>query len=350
MPVDNIEFIELNKDQLRERVNTAQRYQAWRDAKARQSGFRGSLVWHRSGEGEYLLRSYYDSAGIRRQKTEGLRSAATEDLKAQWDAQRSAAGEREKALREVLTRQAAVNRALQLGRVPLLGARIIRAIDAAGLLGRGLRIVGTNAIYAYEAAAGIMVDASMTTTEDMDLLMDARRALRLAVTAEIPDGTLISLLRKVDKSFERTRQNFRAANDEGYLVDLITPEVSPPWRTGEVRIGATEDELTAVPVNGLAWLESAPAFDAIAIDERGAPVRILATDPRVFAAHKLWLSQQPGRDPLKRRRDAAQAKAAGHMVRRYLTHLPYERDALRMLPRALFEAAGPLFADAPDIP
>ncbi|MDI4663792.1 nucleotidyltransferase domain-containing protein [Xanthobacter autotrophicus] len=347
MPVDNIEINELNRDQLRERVNTAQRYQAWRDARERLSGFRGSLVWHRSGDGDYLLRSYYDSAGIRRQKTEGIRAPETERLKAQWDAQRDEATAREKALREVLARQASVNRALQLGRVPLLGARIIRAIDAAGLLGRGLRIVGTNAIYAYEAAAGVTVDASITTTEDMDLLMDARRSLRLAAAADIKDGTLISLLRKIDRSFERTRQNFRAANRDGYLVDLIPPAVDPPWRRGDVRIGASEEELTAIPIDGLAWLESAPAFEAVAIDEKGAPVRIVATDPRVFAAHKLWLSRQPGRDPLKRRRDEAQAKAVGRIVTRELAHLPYEADDLRMLPRAVFEAARPLF-DATD--
>lgn len=348
MPVEAIEIHELNKDQLRERVNTAQRYAAWRDAHAQRSGFRGSLVWHRSGGGEYLLRSYYDGAGVRRQKTEGPRSPETEHLKAQWDAQREAATEREKALQIVLERQAAINRALMLGRVPLLGARIIRALDAAGLLGHGIRIVGTNAVYAYEASAGVTVDASVTTTEDIDLLVDARRTLRLAASDEIAGGALISLLRRVDRSFERTRQNFRAANRDGYLVDLITPQADPPWRAGEVRIGTADDELTAVPIDGLTWLESAPAFEAVAIDERGAPLRIVATDPRVFAAHKLWLSVQPDRDPLKRRRDAAQAAAVGRIVGRYLTHLPYVADDLRMLPRPVFETARPLFAtDAP---
>jgi hypothetical protein len=53
-----------------------------------------------------------------------------------------------------MVRQAAVNRALGLGRVPLMNARIIRALDKSGLLGAGIRVVGTNAIYAYEAIAG----------------------------------------------------------------------------------------------------------------------------------------------------------------------------------------------------
>lgn len=58
------------------------------------------------------------------------------------------AAERLKSLQGVVIGQAAINRAVKLGRVPLVGARIIRAIDDAGLLGNGIRVVGTNAIYA----------------------------------------------------------------------------------------------------------------------------------------------------------------------------------------------------------
>ncbi|MDQ0332970.1 hypothetical protein QFZ88_005352 [Mesorhizobium sp. YL-MeA3-2017] len=64
-----------------------------------------------------------------------------------------------------MERQTAVNRALRLGRVPLITARIIRAIDQAGIRGEGIRIAGTNAIYAYEAAAaGVFVDPGITAT------------------------------------------------------------------------------------------------------------------------------------------------------------------------------------------
>src|SRR5205085_732129 len=42
--------------------------------------------------------------------------------------------------------------------VPLMGARIMRALDGFGMLGFGIRILGTNAIYAYEASSGVTVD------------------------------------------------------------------------------------------------------------------------------------------------------------------------------------------------
>jgi hypothetical protein len=160
---------------------------------------------------------------------------------------------------------------------------------------------------------------------------------------------LIGLLRKVDKSFERSAETFRAVNRTGYVVDLIKPRRDPPWRQERERIGDAADELAAVPIDGLAWHESAPPFEAVAIDERGGPVRVVATDPRVFAAHKLWMSRQPDREPTKRPRDEAQARTVGQLTARYLTHLPYDAEALRMIPRSLFEETKPLF-QAPSPP
>ena len=230
--------------------------------------------------------------------------------------------------------------------MPFIGARIVRAIDDAGLLGNGIRIVGTNAIYAYEAAAGVMVDPGITATLDVDLLMDARRSLRMTAEPDISDRTLIGILRRIDRSFERSPQPFRALNKDGYLVDLIKPQRQVPWLPERERLGEAVDELTAAPIEGLAWLESAPAFEVVAIDEKGGPVRIVAIDPRVFAAHKIWLSNRIDRDPVKRRRDEAQARAVAQLVTRYLIHLPYEAEHLRMLPQQVFEAAKPLFSVA----
>ena len=108
-------------------------------------------------------------------------------------------------------------------------ARIIRALDTAGLLGAGIRVLGTHAIYAYEAAAGVHVDAGLTTTEDVDPLLDARRRLAVMTTEALEDASLIRRRQRIDKSFVRTDQAFRAVNDEGYLVDLIKPLRNPPW-------------------------------------------------------------------------------------------------------------------------
>lgn len=337
------DFIALNNDQRREKVNSDQRFAALEQAKRRASGFRGSLVWHTVGNVEHLMRSYYVSNGVRRQKVEGPRSTRTETQKAEWDAARAAAQATLEARREQMERQSAVNRALRLGRVPLLTARIIRALENAGLLGEGIRIVGTNAIYAYEAAAGVFVDAGITTTEDIDLLMDARQSLKVVADNEIQDGALINLLRKVDRSFERSQSTFRAINRDGYLVDLIKPVARPPWKQDRDTVGQSDDELIATGIDGLTWIENAPAFEAIAIDEKGGPLRLVVPDPRIFAAHKYWVSQRADRAPIKRQRDLAQAHAVAQLTATYFEHLPYEAAALRMLPKVVFDAAVPLF-------
>lgn len=334
----------LNNDQRRETVNTRQRYEALQGAKTRLRHYRGSMVWSATKGTDYLLRSAYDGEdGKRRQSSLGARSSETERIKAEFDQGRGTARERVETLREVMERQAAVNRALGLGRVPLTGARIVRALDEAGLLGKALRVVGTHAIYAYEAVAGVFVDPEITATEDVDLLYDARRELGFVVNEALGEAGLLGLLKRADRSFERAAQGFRAVNAEGYLVDLIRPETRPPWKPVRETLVAGAADLAAIGIEGLAWLENAPDFEAVAIDERGMPLRLLAVDPRVFAAHKLWLSQQPGRDPLKRRRDRAQAEAVAALAARHLTHLPYEAEQLRMLPRAVFDAARPLF-------
>lgn len=338
-----MEFQHLNNDQRREIVNTQQRYAAYREARTRAGGYRGSMVWNEIKGREYLVRSSYDKTGIRRQTSLGVRSAKTEDIKQNYDQGRSAAEARLKDIRTVLTRQAAINRALGLGRVPLIGARIIRALDDTGSLGAGIRVLGTNAVYAYEAAAGVWIEPGLTTTEDIDLLLDSRREIAFAATEDISERSLLRVLQKVDRSFEKSGQTFRAVNREGYLVDLIKPLRNPPWRQDRDKIGADAVDLAAAEIEGLAWHENAPPFEAVAIDERGEPLRIVATDPRVWAVHKLWLSKRLDRDAIKRRRDEAQAAAVASLVTEYLPQLPYASDQLKMLPKELIDEAAPLF-------
>jgi hypothetical protein len=337
--------LNLNPDQRREVVNTSQRFSAWHDARRKREGYRGSLVWHGVGGSEYLVRSYYDSAGRRRQKNEGLRSPETERLKNEWDRNRASAEETLAGRKAALDRQAAVNRALKLGRVPTTTARVLRAVERAGLLGRGIRVVDTNALYSYEAAAGVFVDPGLTTTEDIDLLLDARRSLKMVLSVDVPEQGLITLLQQVDRSFERTGETFRAANRDGFLVDLIKPSRNPPWIAERETLGQSENDLVAVSIEGLTWLESAPPIESIVIDERGAPLRMASVDPRAFAIHKLWLSAQPSRGPVKRKRDRLQAQAVAKMVATYLKHLPLDSAELRMFPREVVEHAQPLFVD-----
>jgi len=339
-------FQELNNDQRREAVNSQQRFQALREAKAAVDAQRGSLTWMRSKGREYLVRSYYNKAGLRKQRSLGVRSPDLEKMKVDFDARRVVAEDRWKNLRETMDRQVAVNRALGLGRVPLIGARIMRALDGFGMLGSGIRILGTNAIYGYEASSGVRIDPGLAATEDIDLLLDARGGLTFVADEDVRESSLLKILQRVDTSFERASQTFRAVNRDGYLVDLIRPMQNPTWKDAPDKVGSDPDDLNAVQIEGLDWLQNSPAFEAVAIDEKGEPTRIVAPDPRVWAAHKLWLSRRADRDPLKRQRDAAQARTVAALVTNYLTHLPFDAKQLHMLPRNVVNEVAPMFAHA----
>jgi hypothetical protein len=335
-------FQELDSDQRREAINTQQRYAAYCEAAEHANAYRGSMVWTRIKGRNYLVRSYYDTSGVRRQISLGLSSKNTEAIKLNYKRDREDAQKRLKSLKAIIVRQSAINRAIGLGRVPLIGAKIVRALDQATMLDSGIRVLGTNAIFAYEAVAGVHVDPGLASNEDVDGLFDSRSGLILASNANVSPLSLLRLLKKIDHSFKRSSHKFRAVNAGGYFVDLIKPSRNSRQRDGRLQLSADADEYFATETAMLNWFD-APSFDAIAIDEKGEPLRIVATDPRVWVAHSLWLSKRKDRKPFERRRDREMAHTIGRLVVEYMPHLQFASDQLQMLPKSLFKDAAHLF-------
>jgi hypothetical protein len=130
------------------------------------------------------------------------------------------------------------------------------------------------------------------------------------------------------------------------MVDLIKPVRNPRWKGDVMVIGDdAANDLTAAEIEGLIWLENAPAFEAVIIDEKGMPLRITTTDPRAFAVHKHWLAKRVDRDPVKRQRDAQQAVAVARIVRDHFHHLPFREQELLAIPKEVVADATPLFSD-----
>jgi hypothetical protein len=80
-----VPFVELNPDQRREAINTRQRFEAWREARAGARSFRGSMVWSTTKSHYNLMRVGYDRRGRRRQSSFGPRSNETERVKAEFE-------------------------------------------------------------------------------------------------------------------------------------------------------------------------------------------------------------------------------------------------------------------------
>ena len=329
---NTMEILPLNDDQARYAVETRQLFGALREAEdALARRYVGSMHWRTVKGRAYLVRKVRGH-----ERGLGPRSAETEAVEAAFRQGKAAAEDARQARRAALERLARVNVALGLGRVPRIVARIVRRLDAAGLLGDRLAVVGTHALYAYEAAAGVLLQPGLLATGDVDLALDRRRRLSLATT--LPPGGLLGVLQQhVDATFTLRRGgDFRATNSAGFMVELITSAPRDPLRSGRRgRLRAEGEDMAAAELAKLQWLIEAPRFEAVAIAADGLPVRMVAADPRFFAAHKAWLSGQEGREPEKRGRDRRQAEAVAALLAGPLSALPLDEGALTQLPAAL---------------
>ncbi len=337
---------ELGLEPRRALLDTIQIYEVFLEAKRLANRYRGWMRWKTSAGKEYLQhvrnrRGYGPSLGVR--------SPETEAIQQRFDAEKADSGQRLDALREQLVRRAGICVAYGLGRVPKVPADVIRLLDEReNLMGRGLAVLGTNAIYAYEAAAGVHVDTGLMATGDIDLLFDA--GARLTLSGEMNQRGLIGILQEVDKSFRlESAGGFRATNRAGFMVELIKPTPSPPFREEPRTLSGVAGDLTASEIENLVWLKNAPVFEQIAIAEDGFPVRLHVPDPRFFAVYKAWLSRQPRRAATKRPRDRAQAEAAAQIAGHYLG-LSFDDDVLRVFPREIRNTVSELAASSKPLP
>ena len=324
-----MKFSELSLDQRRQLIDIQQRHEAWRFAdRAFRASNKGSMSWKTVGGKQYLYR-----IDGRVQKGLGARSAANEALKEAYMSRRTTERARVTKMFKAINDSARINRAMGLARVPQIAADVTREFDRSGLLGDGLFIVGTHALYAYEARSGITFEPELLATRDLDLLADVRARLVLAIDGKRRDG-ILQTLRNVDKSFDVQGDLFRAVNSDGYFVDIIRPMRKNEGLLGEYDLGG----IVPAGIDGLNWLINSARFEATAIAEDGKPVWMSCIDPRAFALHKLWVSKQDGREAIKRKRDAQQAAAVAEVAQ--LIGLKFDNKELAALPKELLEGAG----------
>ncbi len=327
----------LSNQQRLHQVNTSQLYENYRAAQSHAASYTYGMRWKRVRGTEYLFRDQ-DRRG--NGKSFGPRSPQTEDLLAVFSAGRQAAKERFLLITEKIQEQARLNKALRLNRVPRVVARVLRELERAGVHD-SFTVIGTQALYAYEAEGGAHFLLELLASGDVDLLYDGRK--KMTVVSEKLDGNgLLGLLKNADKTFECVRENgYRAANAGQFMVDLVT---APRGMHTTDLVTFSESDLVAVEVPGLQWLLNSPKLDAVAIDEDGWPVPMRVPDPRAFALHKAWLSSLSTRESIKKPRDFEQARIVARLVRENMPQLSFEStltslhgDVRKMLPLILAE-------------
>ena len=308
-------------------INSEQLFENYREALHQSRTYAYGLRWKRVRGVDYLFRER-DRRG--NGKLLGRRNPETEARLRQFHDRKAAAKQRLAQIKAQLDEQARLNKALRLGRVLRVVARILRALDEARL-GDAFTVLGTQALYAYEAHAGVQLLAS----SEVDVLDDTRQRLTL-VSHRLEGQGLLGLLKKADRSFECVRrQGFRAANAGQFMVDVV---IAPQPLHQAEPITFAEEDLVAAEVLGLQWLLNVPALETVAIDEHGWPVPFRVPDPRAFAFHKAWLSQRIDREPVKKPRDLAQACAMAQLIRDTLPQYTFAEPPMA-LPKAMANVA-----------
>lgn len=329
---------ELSAEQRRVATDAIQLYEHLVEFAKETREIAGGMFWKTVKNREYLVRSLDREGHIR---SLGPRSPQTEALYLEFAARKKDLRARSASVTSQLRSRAKFCVAAEVNRVPRIPADVARVLDRAGLPGTHLILLGSHALYAYEIAAGVQFKTGLLQTDDLDTLIDPHSPLEIAVRAR--KLGLLGLLKTVDKSFAPAReQSFRAVNARGFMVELLRPISLQPGTAGLPSIGRGKD-LIAEQLIGLDWILAGPKFSQIVIAENGFPTRFVVPDPRVFALHKIWLSLQPTRNPMKRKRDFRQGEAVAQLAIEYL-NLSFEDPALRSLPTDLTSAVPALLA------
>ena len=315
-----------SSEQARQLQNLIQFYETWKEISQRLARLPGGMYWKVVNSTEYLYK-HLTSSGIRQATSIGPRNETTEALFTEFREQKEGLLERLTGIEQRINELAPLVRALNLPAVDDLAGRVLRALDQTEVIGRQILVIGTYAVTAYEVAARDRFAAGLEATDDLDFTILLGTPER-RVDADLPRRLLLTL-RQVDRSFIVSNSPKTIVNRSGYRVDLLmSKEVAQvmqpafPWKP----------QLLA----GQEWLLLGEPLEQVVVDLSGWPVPIAAPDPRYFALHKLWLSEQRDRMRTGRsRKDRQQGDALIQAIRAHMPHYPLDQHFRQTVPEPL---------------
>lgn len=322
-------FIDLSQNQIRTAIDAKQTYEAFREAKKHREQYKGGMSWKTVSGKDYLIKVINRSGG---NKSLGPRSPETELIYSKFTSGKKNAVSRLKSISDSIREFSGMSVGVGINRVPSIVTSTLRRLDDFGVLGKNIIVIGTNAMYGYESVAGVTFDSGVLATTDFDLLWDSRTTLKLAnYDEDVEESSILAILRKVDKSFEPVNgRQFRAVNKSGFYVDLVKQTPFPPGKKEAEKIA--ESNLTLEWLSNIKWLLCSEKFKSTVIGYDGLPAPMVSPDPRAFAIYKMWLSNQPDREPEKKSRDKMQAMAVAGLVQEKFHHMKFNADSAGLFP------------------
>lgn len=317
MAQPEVELIELNENQLRELVNAQATWRAFELARREARLVRGSMVWKKSGNGTYLIRVSTTGA----QTSLGPQDDRTQAMYDAFHQRKEPAQQRLKTLKARLEEQRKLNRVYRVGRTPAVVVRTLAEMAAADMTDQFM-VIGTHALYAYEMAAGVLVQTSAMATRDLDLLFDARKRMAFATTLHKSGArSLIGLLQKADSTFRVMREQLQTAvNDDGFEVDIIR-RAAADEDPHPMRMSGDENDFWAVQIPDGDKLATGRKFEHLVVAPNGEMASMRTMHPLDFIRLKNKLADLPTRDPLKAPKDRLQALVVQALWDGYLHRL-----------------------------
>ncbi len=299
-----MDYLPLPDNAFRQAIDSTTIFLEHRRVLEQASAYAGGMYWKRQGERQYLVKTTPDN----RQSRIGPRANETEQAYEAFTSRKREIEARLASLKSALTEAERQNKAVRAGRVPTLVVAVLQAIESAGL-GEHFTVVGTHALYAYEAAAGVRISQGALATRDVDLLWDARRRVRFLSDMENVGQSMLQVLRRADPSFIRKEgETSTAINNKGFEVDFLRrqPEGDDPH---PFQFSGDEEDLWAIQALRANVLTEAPRFEQVIISTTGRMALMRTVSPQTFVAFKRWIgSEAQNRDAAKRRRDLRQAQ------------------------------------------
>ena len=311
--VKNLLIQEITEEASRQYINARASLVAHQTARKDAAQNRGSMMWRVINGNEYLIRK--TGAG---QKSLGPRSVETEKIERDFRERKEIAELALQQAREEMKKVVRLNRALRVGIAPISLVRVLNVLEEHGVA-EHFTVIGTHALYAYAAAAGVHItDEGSLATKDVDLLFDTRKRVSFLTRMDIQQSTLLGLLQKVDRTFSlREDQRYTAINSTGFEVDLLRrPHMEDDPHP--LRITDSDDDLFVVEARRADIFLNSPPLHTVIVATNGEMARMKTIQPRIFTEFKQWMATQPDREPIKARRDLRQAELVSLLMEQYL--------------------------------
>ncbi len=309
-------FLPLSESQSRQFIDAETVHAATRLARKAADEVRGSMIWREVAGKTYLIRTAPDAS----QRSLGPRTQVTQEIFEKFTKKKEVVSNRLTSLQSELITQQRLCRALRVGRVPNIVTSILNKLDANNLSDQFM-VVGTHAIYAYEAAANVRVQEAAMATIDVDLLFDTRRLLSFTAAIEQTNESFANLLKKVDPTFERLDlDKCTLQNSKGFQVQILR-RLAVDHDPHPFRMTADEDDLWPVQIESGAALLSARRFAQMVVSTSGEVALMQTVHPLDFVRVKQAMGISYTREASKRGKDLLQAKIVTQLVHELMPHL-----------------------------